>query len=189
MTKTRKLTTMAMLIALAVGLAFAVHFPIMPAVPFLEYDPATIPMLIGTFAFGPLAGLIITIITAVIQGLTVSASSGWYGIIMHIIGTGSFVIVAGLIYKARKTRKRAAIGMGIATLTSVLIMIGANMVITPIFTGMPTSAVWKLMFVGIVPFNLIKFLANGIVTFLIYKPISNLIKLPIEERAADKSEA
>ncbi len=51
--RTRKLTVMAMLTAISVLLVWLVHLPIIPAAPFLEYDPADIPVLIGAFAFGP----------------------------------------------------------------------------------------------------------------------------------------
>lgn len=176
MTKTRTLTTMAMLIALGVALAFMLHVPIFSAVPFLEYDPADIPILIGAFMFGPGAGLIITIIVSLIQGLTVSVGSGWYGILMHIIATGTYVLVAGSIYKANKTLKSAVISLIAGTLVTVVIMFGANLVVTPAFTGMPVSAIMDLMWIGIMPFNLIKFIINSLVTFLVYKPISKLVK-------------
>ena len=91
---TVKLAKMGMLVAISIVLVAIIHFPIFPAVAFLEYDPADIPILIGTFAFGPVAGLLLTIVTAVVQGVTVSAQSGLYGILMHIIATGAFVLVA-----------------------------------------------------------------------------------------------
>ena len=91
-----KLAKMGMLVAISVILVYFIHFPIFPVVAFLEYDPADIPILIGTFAFGPLAGLLITVVVSLVQGLTVSAASGAYGIIMHIIATGTFVLVAGI---------------------------------------------------------------------------------------------
>ena len=92
MTNTRKLTTMAILTALSVCFVALIHFPIFPAVAFLEYDPADIPILICGFAFGPAAGFIVTLIAAFIQGFTVSAQSGIYGIIMHIVATGAYVL-------------------------------------------------------------------------------------------------
>lgn len=57
----RKLAVMAMLVAVSVVLVYLVHFPIFPAAPFLEYDPADIPILIGAFAYGPLAGILLTV--------------------------------------------------------------------------------------------------------------------------------
>ena len=79
--KTVKMVKMGVMVAISVAMVYLVHFPIFPAVPFLEYDPADISILIGTFAFGPEAGLVLTVVTAVVQGLTVSAGSGLYGIL------------------------------------------------------------------------------------------------------------
>ena len=72
---TRKLTTMAMLTAISIVLVAFVHFPLLPAAPWMEYDPADIPIFIGTFLFGPAAGLGLTAVVAIIQGTTVSAST------------------------------------------------------------------------------------------------------------------
>lgn len=96
---TRKLTTLAMLAALAIVLVALIHFPLVPAAPFLEYDPADIPIFIGTFLFGPAAGLALTAVVCVIQGVTVSAASGPIGIIMHFLATGTFVLLAGNLYR------------------------------------------------------------------------------------------
>ena len=169
--KTTKLAKMAMLVAISIVLVAIIRFPIFPAVAFLEYDPADIPILIGTFAFGPLAGILLTVVTSVLQGLTVSSASGAYGIIMHIIATCTLVIVAGLIYNKEKTKKHAVIGLVCGTLAMAVVMAGANMVITPLFMGVPASAVWSLM-PFIVGFNLIKAGINSLVTFLLYKRIS-----------------
>lgn len=170
-TKTTKLAKMAMLVAISIVLLALIRFPIFPAVAFLEYDPADIPILIGTFAFGPLAGILLTVVTSVLQGLTVSSASGAYGIIMHIIATCTLVIVAGLIYNREKTKKHAVIGLICGTLAMAVVMACANMVITPLFMGVPASAVWSLM-PFIVGFNLIKAGINSLVTFLLYKRIS-----------------
>ena len=169
--RTMKLTKMAMLTAISIALVSVVHFPIFPATPFLEYDPADIPIFIGTFAFGPLAGLMLAIVTSVIQGLTVSAASGIYGIIMHILATGSFVLVAGLIYRGNKSRSKAVIALAAGVITMTAVMAAANLVITPLFTGWPVSAVIAVL-PYIIGFNLIKAGANAIITFFLYKRIS-----------------
>lgn len=174
---TVRLAKMGMLVAIAIVLVYFIHFPIFPAVAFLEYDPADIPILMGTFAFGPVAGILLTVVTAVIQGVTVSAASGLYGIIMHIISTSTLVIVAGVIYqkhKTRKTRKTALIGLVCGVLAMTIVMIGANMIITPLFMGVPRNVVWQLM-PFIAGFNAIKAGINGIVTFLLYKRISGFL--------------
>ena len=173
--RTRKLTAMAMLAALSIVMVAVIHFPIFPAASYLEYDPADIPILICTFAFGPLAGVVVTVIAALIQGVTVSAGSGFYGIIMHIIATCTFVLVAGNIYRVRKTHKGAALALLAGVISMGVIMMPANLIITPIFTGMPTEAIKALLLPVILPFNLIKAGINAIVVFVIYKPISKLI--------------
>ena len=171
---TARLAKMAMLVAISVVLVYLIHFPIFPAVAFLEYDPADIPILIGTFAFGPLSGVLLTVVTAIVQGVTVSAASGIYGILMHIIATGALVITAGLIYIKNKTRTGAIIALICGVIVMTVVMIGANMVITPIFMGVPRSVVWDLM-PFIAAFNAIKAGINGLVTFLVYKRISGFL--------------
>ena len=170
--KTLKVVKMGVMVAISVALVYLIHFPIFPIVSFLEYDPADIPILIGTFAFGPLAGLVLTVVTSVVQGLTVSAGSGLYGILMHVIATGVFVLVSGTIYHKNKTRKTAVIALVCGAAAMALVMMGANMVITPAFMGVPVDAVWDLM-PFIVGFNAIKAGINGAVTFVLYKRIAN----------------
>jgi riboflavin transporter FmnP len=175
MIKTRKLTTMAVLAALSIVLVAIIHFPIFPAAAYLEYDPADIPILICGFAFGPLAGIGVTIVAALIQGLTVSAQSGLYGIIMHILATGTYVAVTSIIYRYHKTKKAAAISLTLGTLSMTLIMVVSNLIMDPIFYGMPVEAVKALLIPVIIPFNLIKAGINGVITFFIYKSVSKLI--------------
>ena len=70
---TRQLVSMAMLGAISIVLVAVIHFPLIPAAAFLEYDPADIPILICAFAYGPLAGLLLTVVVCFIQGFTASA--------------------------------------------------------------------------------------------------------------------
>ena len=171
---TVKLAKMGLLVAISIVLVYFIHFPIFPAVSFLEYDPADISIMIGTFAFGPLAGFILTVVTAVIQGLTVSAHSGAYGIIMHIIATGTFVLVAGNIYKVKKSKKGVVIALAVGTIAWVVVMFFANLIVTPMFMGVPRSVVTDLM-AFILGFNFIKAGINSIITFLLYKRISGFL--------------
>lgn len=172
--KTRKLTVMAVMAALSVALVAMIHFPVFPAVAFLEYDPADIAILICGFAFGPVAGICVTAVAALIQGLTVSASSGIYGIIMHLIATGTYVTVASLVYQKHKTKEYAALSLLFGTLAMAAIMVPANLLITPYFMGAPVAGIVDLL-PYIVLFNLVKAGANGIITFFVYKSISKLL--------------
>ena len=174
--RTRKLTRMGMLIAISVALVYFIHFPLFPSAPFLEYDPADIPIFIAAFMYGPFAGLAVTVIASVIQGITVSAASGPIGIIMHILATGSFAVVAGSIYKLNKTRKGAAIALIAGVITMVVVMCGCNLIFMPIYTGAPVSVIVSMLIPVIIPFNLIKAGANAVITFILYKSISQIMK-------------
>lgn len=172
--RTTKLVTMGMLVAISIVLVWLIRIPF-PAAPFLEYDPADVPILFGTFAFGPLAGITLTIVTSVIQGLTVSAGGGIYGIIMHIIATGTFVLVAGLIYRRKRTRKNATIALICGVLSMIAIMIPANVLITPLFMGVPRDAVIAMLPAVIIPFNAMKAGINAAVVFILYNILHNMI--------------
>lgn len=170
---TVKLAKMGMLVAISL-LLVNIHFPIFAPIPFMEYDPADIPILIGTFTFGPIAGLMITVVTALLQGFTVSAASGLYGILMHIVATGTYVIVAGAIYKHHKSKKSAIIALAVGTLAMAAVMVPANYIITPYFMGVPTSGITAVL-PFIIAFNLVKAGVNGIITFFLYKRVSDFL--------------
>ena len=170
-----KLTTIAMLTALAVALTAIIHFPIIPAAPFLEYDPADIPVLMGTFLFGPWIGLGLTVLVSVAQGLTVSAASGPIGIIMHILATGAFSVIAGTIYQKKHTYGGAILGLGLGVLAQTAIMCGCNLILTPIFLGSPVEEVVKLLLPAIIPFNLMKAVMNAALAYFLYRPVRSAL--------------
>jgi len=177
----KKLVTMAMLAGLSIVLMYLVRFPLIPGASFLEYDMADVPILIGTFLFGPVSGIILTAVVSVIQGVTVSAASGWIGIVMHFIATGTFVLVAGLLYRWMRSRKGAAIGLISGSLSMMAIMIPLNLVFTVFFLGVPTETVVAMLIPVIIPFNLIKAGINSVLTFFVYKPVSKVMKLEKKE--------
>ena len=172
--KTARMTKMAMLVAVSIVLMAVIRIPFPPA-PFLEYDPADVPILIGAFAFGPVAGLILTVIVCLVQGVTVSAASGPIGILMHFFATGSYVLTAGLIYKANKTKKGAILGLiaGVFVMTTTMVI--WNIIFTPIFMGISVKEVLPMLIPIIIPFNLLKSGINGVVTYLTYKSISGYL--------------
>lgn len=64
--RTARITRIAMLAAISLVLVLLIRIPFPPA-PFLVYDPADVPIFIATFAFGPLTGIILTLIVSFIQ--------------------------------------------------------------------------------------------------------------------------
>ena len=173
--KTRTLTGMGMLTALSLVLIILINFPILPAVPFMKYDPADVPILIGTFLFGTSGGLILTVLVSILQGQFISGDGGPIGILMHILATGSFVLVAGTIYQKTRTKTAACVALvcGAAAMTAVMVF--CNLIFTPLFLGAPMEKVVELLLPAIIPFNLIKAGINAVITWFVYKPISRFI--------------
>jgi riboflavin transporter FmnP len=171
-----KMVKMGVLCALAIVLIIPLRFPIIPAANFLVYDPADVPILIGTFMFGPVAGLIMTAIVAVLQGILLNPDGGWVGIVMHFIATGTFVVVAGLVYKKFRTFGGAILALVLGSISMALITIPANLFFTVRFYGYPYAAVKGLLLPAIIPFNLLKAAINSIVTAILYKPLSRFFK-------------
>ncbi len=171
--KTARLAKMAMLAAISLALMLLIRIPY-PLFPQLVYDPADIPILISTFAFGPLAGLSITFVVSFIQAFPL-AGDGIIGFFMHMMATGSFVLVAGLIYKRHKTKKTAVLALAVGSLIMTVIMVGWNLIVTPLYIGVPVQAIIAMVLPIFLPFNLLKAAINSVITFLIYKPIARFL--------------
>ena len=165
---TSQLCGMGVLCALAVIFACFARGP-WPAATFLEYSPADVPILIGTFMYGPIAGILMSLIVAVLQGVTVSASSGIIGIVMNFVSMVAFVFVAGLIYKKWHTLKGALLSLGIGALTGVIVMILWNIILTPLYMDVSREVVVGMIPTVFLPFNLVRYAANAVMTFTLYK--------------------
>jgi riboflavin transporter FmnP len=157
---TKMIARCGVLAAISALLVYLFHFPLLPQVPFLEYDPADIPIYFSTLMFGAVDGLIITIIASVIQGITVSAGSGFIGILMHIFATGTFVIVLG----ATSKRFSKIVSIIFAIFSMTIIMIIWNLILTPLFLGSSVQAVIPLL-PFIIAFNILKGAINGFIAF------------------------
>lgn len=167
-----QMTTLAMLTAISCVLVF-ISFPF-PLFPAFKYELADVPILIATFSFGPLSGLLVTVVASFVQAFILGQDT-WVGFVMHIAATGSFVIVGGFLYRHHRTKKSAVVALVAGTLTMTAVMALMNYIIDPLFYGMQREAVVALMLPAIVPFNLTKAGINSLVTFFVYKKISNVI--------------
>ena len=171
-----RLVKLGMLTALSIILVYAIHFPIFPSASFLEYDMADVPILIGTFLYGPWWGLALTGLVSLLQWLLVSPQSLWVGAVMHFCATGAYVVAAGLIYQKGRSRTGALIGMAVGSVLQTLMMIPMNLIFTVHFFGVPKETVLALLPTAIIPFNAIKTVANSLLTFLLYKRVSKLFE-------------
>ena len=168
---TRRIAMYALFVALAMATSF-ISFPILPnpAFSFLKYDPSGIVCLIAGFAYGPAAAAIVSVL-----GFVPHVFMDPWGTLMAVLVALSLSVPAALIYRHVHTRKGAVIGLVVGALLALVAAIAGNLVITPIYTGWPVSEVAAIIVPALLPFNLIKFVIHGVVTFLVYKPISNLL--------------
>lgn len=170
---TAKLAKLAMMVAISCVLVLLIRIQFPPA-PFLEYDPADIPIYITTFAFGPGAGLVVTFVVSVIQAFALGGA-GVYGFLMHMLATGMFVLVAGFMYRRKKTKKEAVMALAAGVIVTVAAMCVFNYFVTPLYMGVPTATVVAMIPTVIIPFNILKSGINAVITFLVYKRISGFL--------------
>ena len=169
---TKKLTTLAMLAALAYLIMVVGRIPM---VLFLSYDPKDVIIAIGGFIFGPLEAFIISFIVSLIEMFTVS-DTGVIGAIMNLVSTCSFACTAAIIYKKNHTLKGAVIGLLCGLAAMVVVMLLWNYLLTPIYMGYPREAVAAMLPTTFLPFNLIKGGLNAAITMLLYKPVVTTLR-------------
>ncbi len=170
--KTKKLTTIAMLCALTYVVMAVGRIPV---VLFLKYDPSDVIVTLGGFIWGPMTSCIISFVVATIELFTVS-DTGIIGWIMNIVQTLSFACVAAVIYKKKHTLSGAVIGLVSGWLVSTAVMMLWNYLVTPIYMGYPREAVVELLLPAFLPFNLLKGGLNASITFLLYKPVITVLR-------------
>lgn len=173
--QTKRIVMTAMLCALGYIVMVLIHIKLMPAAPFLTYDPKDAVIVIGGFLFGPAEALIISLIVAFFEMITVS-ESGIIGFIMQVVATMAFAGIASLIYRHIHTKKGAVIGLITGVVCMTIIMVIWNYLLSPIYLGTDRSTVVKLLVPAIIPFNLLKGSINALLAFLLYKPLVRALR-------------
>ena len=167
---TRLIAVYALFVALAMALSF-VEFPLMPAAPWLKYDPSGIVCLIAGFIFGPSAAAIVSV-----MGFAPHLLTNPWGTVMAVAVALALSVPASLIYRRMHTRKGAALALVVGSVAALAVAILGNLLITPIYAKMSVAAVAAMIVPVLLPFNVLKFALHSVVTFLIYKPVSNLVQ-------------
>lgn len=170
--KTKKITTIAMLSAISYLLMVVGRVPV---VLFLKYEPKDVIITLGGLIWGPLTSLTVSVIVSVIEMVTVS-DTGPLGCIMNIISSCSFACTAAIIYKKKRTLSGAVLGLMVGSVIMISVMLLWNYLITPIYMGYPREAVAELLIPAFLPFNALKAGLNAGFTFLLYKPIVTALR-------------
>ena len=167
---TKQLVVMALFTALSLIVSF-VEVPIFPAAPFLKYDPSACIAVLGGFAYGPVAGVIIGVVSAVIHGLIMGDP---WGSLMTIICVVCWTVPAVLIYRSNKSVARAAVGLVVGCILAVAGAIAGNLLITPIYTGTDVATVAGMILPILLPFNVLKSIINAVISFALLKPVTGM---------------
>ena len=185
----RYMAVTAMLSAVAfILMFFELSVPFMPA--FVKLDLSELPALIGAFSMGPLCGVLVCLVKNLLHVLI--TTTGGVGELSNFVLGAAFVLPAGFIYKRKKSRKTAIIGSLTGTVLMALISVVSNyFVMYPFYTAfLPMDeiiAMYQAIFPGVnglleclivfnMPFTFLKGMISVVITFLIYKHISPVLK-------------
>lgn len=189
----KMITQVGMLGAIAVVLMlFEIPLPFAPS--FYEIDFSEVPVLVGSFAMGPMAGVLIELVKIVLNLLINGTVTAGVGEVANFLIGISFCLPASLIYRKMHSKKGAMIGLTIGTvvMTTVGCFLNAYVLLPtyakafqmPIdaLVGMGTSInanitdLFTFVVFAVVPFNLLKGVLVSLVVVLIYKKISPILK-------------
>lgn len=180
------------------GILYILNFAIPFAFPgFLEFKFADIPVLIGSFALGPVSGTVIVIVGMLIKLVFNGTSTVFVGELSDILTSCSFAVTAGFIYSKNRTFKGALIGLAVGTFVEVAVALLINRFIlvpfylslffhgswdplvgamTPLFPSCTKETFYKFyLWASVLPFNLLRCIVAILITLPVYKRISTLI--------------
>lgn len=187
----RKIAMTAILGAVATVLMFlSFSVPIIPS--FIKLDFSELPALIASFALGPVSGVVVCLIKNLVN--LPSSGTGGAGELCNFLMGVTFVVPAGLIYKFRKDRVGAVLGSLVGAVVMAVLSLPINLFISypayAVFYNMTTDKVMDMyqaivpwvktlpqaLLIFNMPFTFCKAMCSVIITFVIYKRISPIIK-------------
>lgn len=189
---TANIAKIAILAAIAYVLML-LEFPLPFAPSFYKFDFSEVAVLLGTFAMGPVAGVIIEALKVTLNLLFSGTITMGIGELANFLIGCALVVPAGIIYKRHKTKKNAIIGMVVGTITMTVVGVLLNwFVLIPAYisiAGYPYDAVigmgtaifpfvhntFTLVIACVTPFNLFKGAVVSVITALLYKHVSPIL--------------
>ena len=171
------------------------EIPLWFAPSFYELDLSELPILIGGFALGPIAAVLMELVKNLLNLLMNGTDTAFVGEFANFVTGCAFVLPATLIYKYHKTRKGAIIALGVGALSLVVVGAAINyFVLIPTFSsfyGLPIDAIVAmgtkvngaitslptLIVFAVMPFNLLKAVVCSLLTMLLYKRLSKILHI------------
>lgn len=189
----RNLTVAAMLSAVAFVLMF-LDFSLPMFIPsFVKMDFSDLPALLGSFALGPVYGIVISLVKNLLHLIIPGTSTAGVGEVCNFLLGAIFAYVAGFIYQRNKARKTAILGAVAGAVAMAILSVPVNYFITyPAyvkFYNLPLEAILgmyqallpaadsliKCLIIFNMPFTLVKGLLDAVLCMLIYKSLSPIL--------------
>ena len=162
---------------------------------FLEMQISDLPALLGGFAMGPVWGCVIVVLKCLLK--MPMTTTGCVGELADILVGVAFVLPASIIYKRDKSKKSALIGLLVGMACAVLMAVVANaFLLVPFYVNVffdgsieglvgMVSSLYKgvtaetfytyYVLLAVIPFNLLRCVISGGITFIVYKRISKIL--------------
>ena len=164
---------------------------------FLEFKFSDIPVLIGSFALGPISSAIIVVVQILLKLVIKGTGTNFVGELSDLLTGCAFGVTAAAIYSKKHTFKGALIAMAVGTVCEVAVAILINwLILVPFYVSFFFGGSWDpligmmkplfpsctranfynfYLWVSVLPFNLLRCFVASVVTILVYKRISLLI--------------
>ncbi|MGX7195310.1 ECF transporter S component [Enterococcus olivae] len=184
----KKLTAKRMVLIAVMGtLAYVLmllRFPLPFMPPFMDFDLAGVPEILGTFILGPISGMFIVTIKLLIKIVTTGSSSMFTGELQNFLLSVSYLLPAWFVYRKKKSKTRLLLALMTGTIVVTIMACFTNIyLIIPFYSRLYNlsmdaiismtqavnpyvDSITKLVMIGIVPFNLIKYGVTSLVIFL-----------------------
>ncbi len=174
---TKRIAGIAVFAALSFVVSF-LEFPIFPAASFLKLDFSSVFTLLAGFIYGPVSGIAVCAVKELLC-VTKSSTLG-IGEVANFVVTVCFMLIPAITYKFKKGFGTVAITLAAGCVLEIVAALIANRFINfPLyeqFLGVTAAEAFAILWPYIVLFNLIKTVAVSIITILLYKKVSSLIK-------------
>lgn len=170
-----KLVKIALLSAIAVVLMYFDF--VIPFIPFawLKIDLSDVPALMGAFAFGPMAGVVIELLKNLLILVVKGSETMLVGQLANFIVGCALVVPAAWVYHKNKSKKTAILGMILGTICIEIVGILANIyILLPAFGmgNMAKDELIKYVTIGLLPLNGLKAILVSVITYILYKRVS-----------------
>ena len=180
----RVLVGTAIFAALAYVVMLVIHIPVQ----FLTFDAKDAVITVAGFIYGPVSAVAISLVVALVEMLSVSGTGPW-GCLMNFLSSAVFSGTAALLYKRFRSPRGAIGSLSVSIVLTTGAMMILNLLVTPLYLGVPVAAVREQLLPLLLPFNFAKACMNASVAMLLYKPTVTAMRRAGLAVASDRAAA